>query len=66
MARKSVRYKKEGETAINSFTPEGHLILLSISTAYTLLRVSVSKTVEMANPYKVFSIIFIYFFFIRV
>lgn len=33
-------------------------MVLSISMAYTLLSVSVSKTVEMKDPYKIFSIIF--------
>lgn len=46
--------KKRGEVAVNNFTPEGHLILLSISTAYTLLRASDSKTTEKGNPYKLF------------
>jgi len=50
---KSKANKKRGETAFNSFTPEGHLILLSISTALRFLSVSVSKTVEKANPYKI-------------
>ncbi len=46
--------KKRGETALNSFTPEGHLILLSISTALRFLSACVSKTVEKTNPYKFF------------
>ncbi|WP_138432151.1 hypothetical protein [Fodinibius saliphilus] len=32
--------KKRGETAFNSFTPEGHLILLSISTALRFISVT--------------------------
>jgi hypothetical protein len=51
---KEVFLKKIGRISYQLIRPGRTLILLSISTAYTLLSVSVSMTVEKGNPYKIF------------